>query len=421
VEGFMPRSRRFGFVTLNQLDARLVAHEVGHGAFNLRHTFPEAPQGSTDNLMDYPPTGGQAFSYTALLKAQWDLIHNPETTTGLFDGMEDGAAINIFSLIDDIRKANKNEERMLTISQDKCPLGRYENVKLGENMLSLLQVNCTKDFENTAIDENITNTMYEWKPDFGSKVVVRPGEKAQVFTESTLGKVVYYQFHELKIDPIPTEELTKNLMFEFVVLEKEKQVFEDYIFPKKAPLPGDPLMNMEIVGTSRETNIGGTYGCVRWTDDDDAKNCEIWEENIPNFPSINGKNKVHDGIDLIAATGTPVYSMYDGIATIATSSTLGTYILIESKVKDHRIDNVKETIWCSYGHLSNTEDINGKEVKQGQLIGYSGNSGSTANNIEIWRYHLHLTIYKGGTNKYNRTNPLPFITTKFDSNGNKIY
>ncbi|MCB8965041.1 MAG: hypothetical protein H6536_08405 [Bacteroidales bacterium] len=60
VEGFMPRNRRFGFVTLSQLDARLVAHEIGHGAFNLRHTFPEVPQGSTDNLSDYPPAGGQA-------------------------------------------------------------------------------------------------------------------------------------------------------------------------------------------------------------------------------------------------------------------------------------------------------------------------------------------------------------------------
>ncbi len=87
VEGFMPRNRRFGFVTLSQLDARLVAHEIGHGAFNLRHTFPEVAQGSTDNLMDYSEGN-------SLLKPQWDLIHNPETTTGLFDDMEDGAMIS---------------------------------------------------------------------------------------------------------------------------------------------------------------------------------------------------------------------------------------------------------------------------------------------------------------------------------------
>ncbi len=35
----------------------------------------------------------------ALLKAQWDLIHNPETTTGLFDDMEDGASISDFRAV----------------------------------------------------------------------------------------------------------------------------------------------------------------------------------------------------------------------------------------------------------------------------------------------------------------------------------
>lgn len=91
LEGFMPRNRRFGFITADQLNARTVAHELGHGAFNLRHTFPEATQGSTDNLMDYPPSEALADKYTLLLKAQWDLIHNPEATTGLFDDMGDGA------------------------------------------------------------------------------------------------------------------------------------------------------------------------------------------------------------------------------------------------------------------------------------------------------------------------------------------
>jgi len=63
-----------------------VADFAEQGAFNLRHTFPEAAQGSTDNLMDYTQ------DKYALLKAQWDLIHNPETTTRLFDEMEDGAS-----------------------------------------------------------------------------------------------------------------------------------------------------------------------------------------------------------------------------------------------------------------------------------------------------------------------------------------
>jgi len=86
VEGFMPRNRRFGFITQEQVAMRTVAHELGHGAFNLKHTFPEVPQGTTKNLMDYSDG-------LALYKPQWDLIHNPEFTTGLWDGMEDGASL----------------------------------------------------------------------------------------------------------------------------------------------------------------------------------------------------------------------------------------------------------------------------------------------------------------------------------------
>jgi|GEM_PF-1957729 len=415
VEGFMPRNRRFGFISAEQLYSRNVAHELGHGAFNLRHTFPEVQQYSTDNLMDY------SQDKFALLKAQWDLIHNPESTTGLFDEMEDGAMINPLSLLEDIRNANSKEETSLTITKDKCPQGYYPQVKLGENTLSFLQLSCNSDFEGMAIDSTITNNWYEWKPKLGSKVVIRPKEKAQVFVESiNRGKIVYYQFHELKVEPAPQEELTSNLMFEFAVLEKEKDIFEDYLYPIKIPLTGDPLTHMEIVGTIKDSNIGGTYGCVRWTDDDDSKNCDTWEEEIPNFPSIEGKNKVHDGIDLIASTGTPVYAMYSGKASVITSNTLGTYVLIKSEKNDHKIVNLNETIWCSYGHLSETEAIDGKDIKQGQIIGKTGNSGSTAKNIDAWRFHLHLTIYKGGTDKFNRTNPLLYIKTKFDKNGNKI-
>ncbi|NVO10121.1 MAG: fibronectin type III domain-containing protein [Bacteroidales bacterium] len=96
VEGFMPRNRRFGFVTQLQLDGRTIAHELGHGAFNLKHTFSPSDwniqQGITDNLMDYPSTAGQTGK--KLWKPQWDFICNPEITTGLWDGMEEGAIIS---------------------------------------------------------------------------------------------------------------------------------------------------------------------------------------------------------------------------------------------------------------------------------------------------------------------------------------
>ncbi|MDR1180668.1 MAG: hypothetical protein LBL13_01635, partial [Bacteroidales bacterium] len=69
----------FGFVKISGNPAHTIAHELGHGAFRLWHTFSTdkraiyiAAQGATDNLMDYS-------NGTGLYKHQWDLVHDPET------------------------------------------------------------------------------------------------------------------------------------------------------------------------------------------------------------------------------------------------------------------------------------------------------------------------------------------------------
>jgi hypothetical protein len=97
--GYMPRSKEFGFIFTDQAGSEqaiihTIAHELGHGAFNLRHTFAEEkytiPQGSTDNLMDYT----QAFG-TKLFKHQWDLIRFPEMLIGVFEKDEDAASVTV--------------------------------------------------------------------------------------------------------------------------------------------------------------------------------------------------------------------------------------------------------------------------------------------------------------------------------------
>ncbi len=74
IAGYMPLQRQIGFIYENP-SLNTVAHELGHGAFNLFHTFSTdnyiAAEHSTQNLMDYK--GGKE-----LWKHQWDLIHNPQ-------------------------------------------------------------------------------------------------------------------------------------------------------------------------------------------------------------------------------------------------------------------------------------------------------------------------------------------------------
>jgi hypothetical protein len=88
VEGDMPLASQFGYL-FSQSNHRTIAHEVGHGAFNLEHPFSRGGRDSfaegalTDNLMDY--TQGTNFA-----KLQWDQTRIPGLVIGLLQGDKDG-------------------------------------------------------------------------------------------------------------------------------------------------------------------------------------------------------------------------------------------------------------------------------------------------------------------------------------------
>lgn len=91
--GDMPLDSPFGYIFASTAGASVyttAAHELGHGTFQLRHTFSDTyslPKYSTDNLMDY--SGG-----TTLVKYQWDLLHDPRTMVARWiQSEEEGEAI----------------------------------------------------------------------------------------------------------------------------------------------------------------------------------------------------------------------------------------------------------------------------------------------------------------------------------------
>jgi hypothetical protein len=93
---YMPFVQEYGKLTVGSNVAkddflRTVAHELGHGAYKLRHPFsPKVrhtlTEGSTDNLMDYG-TGENLFGY------QWELVDDPKFMLTWFMS-EDEAAKN---------------------------------------------------------------------------------------------------------------------------------------------------------------------------------------------------------------------------------------------------------------------------------------------------------------------------------------
>ncbi|MBO9202159.1 MULTISPECIES: fibronectin type III domain-containing protein [Niastella] len=80
IAGEMPRGKQFGYL-FNGGDGHAVAHETGHGLFQLKHVFDGYgfKQGELpSNVMDYP--AGNNFT-----KYQWDALHDPGVVVPIFE------------------------------------------------------------------------------------------------------------------------------------------------------------------------------------------------------------------------------------------------------------------------------------------------------------------------------------------------
>ena len=98
----------------------------------------------------------------------------------------------------------------------------------------------------------------------------------------------------------------------------------------------------------------------------------------------------HDGIDLAAPTGTPVYATADGIVGRADwFSSYGLYVSI-----DHGAD-----LETRYAHMSRLAVSAGDRVRKGDVIGYVGSTGRSTGP------HLHYEVRVDGV----AVNPIPYM------------
>ena len=98
---------------------------------------------------------------------------------------------------------------------------------------------------------------------------------------------------------------------------------------------------------------------------------------------FSGEMKNHNGIDLAAPEGTPVYAIKDGAvyACIDNDAQFGNYIILSH-------DQGKMT--SVYAHLSKITVERYQYVKKGDVIGYVGQTGMATGP------HLHFEIRQGG-------------------------
>jgi len=95
--------------------------------------------------------------------------------------------------------------------------------------------------------------------------------------------------------------------------------------------------------------------------------------------------RLHNGIDLLAAVGVPVFAGRSGFVIAATQNQgMGKYIIIRHSAGATSI----------YGHLSEVYVAKGNFVRQGWLIGAVGKTGNA--NYRDMLAHLHFEVRKGG-------------------------
>ncbi len=106
---------------------------------------------------------------------------------------------------------------------------------------------------------------------------------------------------------------------------------------------------------------------------------------------FEGRTKMHQGIDLAAPIGTPIYATADGLITEAgwNSGGYGNLIKVEHG----------KGIETRYAHLSSIAVRAGQRIRRGDVIGRMGSTGRSTGS------HLHYEVRIDG----RAVNPIPFM------------
>lgn len=98
---------------------------------------------------------------------------------------------------------------------------------------------------------------------------------------------------------------------------------------------------------------------------------------------ISGVTRLHNGVDLAAVTGTPIFASKSGVVTTACIGWGNGY-------GNHVVINHGDGFSTLYAHQSALNVYEGQIVSQGDVIGYVGSTGNTTGP------HLHFTVFKNG-------------------------
>jgi murein DD-endopeptidase MepM/ murein hydrolase activator NlpD len=108
------------------------------------------------------------------------------------------------------------------------------------------------------------------------------------------------------------------------------------------------------------------------------------------YHPILGRMQAHEGVDLAAPIGTPVYATADGL--VEKAEWFGGYGLCVQLAHGGNLET-------RYGHMSRLNVAAGQTVHKGDIIGFVGTTGRSTGP------HLHYEVRVAGT----AVNPLPYM------------
>ena len=170
-------------------------------------------------------------------------------------------------------------------------------------------------------------------------------------------------------------------------------------------------------GRAGNPNISAKKGVLAWPMDG------VLTQGYGNTGFTSLGYNFHNGIDIAAPAGKPIYAAADGAVAHCNSSNFayGNWCSIYHTVESN---NGAQEIVTIYGHMRSYLVAPGQAVKMGDLIGYEGNTGNTTRLLygPERGYHIHFmvvarkgyTVTKGSYGNYTvpsgvTYNPLSFL------------
>lgn len=188
------------------------------------------------------------------------------------------------------------------------------------------------------------------------------------------------------------EELEKedeNLLAEIAQKEKEyneakNREYLEYMATYVPPTTAAPVVNISGTGSGEASGGTTSSGGAVSSGGSWRVPCSYKMMSSPfgyRTSPTSGASTYHQGVDLAADAGTPIYASRGGTVTTATySSSAGNYVSI----------NHGDGFSSIYMHMTNFIVSAGQSVSQGQCIGYVGSTGISTGN------HLHFGIAYNG-------------------------